>query len=73
MPAGQRVVVTAGASGIGLAIARAFVANGATVHICDINEGALRAATQAHQVLEAHHPRAETGPASGVVSAPMVT
>jgi hypothetical protein len=27
------------------------------------------AATQAHQVLEAHHPRAETGPASGVVSA----
>lgn len=27
------------------------------------------AATQAHQVLEAHHPRTETGTASGVVSA----
>jgi hypothetical protein len=27
-------------------------------------------AAQAHQVLEAHHPRAETEPAGGVVSVP---
>ncbi len=37
------VVVTAGASGIGLTIARAFATNGARVHICDIDEDALRA------------------------------
>ena len=32
----QRVIVTAGASGIGLAIAKKFHAEGAHVHICDI-------------------------------------
>lgn len=37
----QRVVVTAGASGIGLAIAQAFVQQGAKVFICDIAETAL--------------------------------
>lgn len=37
------VVVTAGASGIGLAIARAFATDGARVHICDVDEDALRA------------------------------
>lgn len=35
---GLRVLVTAGASGIGFAIARRFIENGATVHICDVNE-----------------------------------
>jgi NAD(P)-dependent dehydrogenase (short-subunit alcohol dehydrogenase family) len=41
---GKRVVVTAGAQGIGLAIAEAFVAAGAQVHMCDVNDGFLAAA-----------------------------
>ncbi|MDP3708218.1 MAG: SDR family oxidoreductase [Polaromonas sp.] len=41
---GKRVVVTAGAQGIGLAITEAFVAAGAEVHICDINDDFLAAA-----------------------------
>ena len=40
----QRVLVTGAASGIGLEIARAFSAAGATVFITDINEQALAAA-----------------------------
>ena len=40
---GQRVLVTAGAGGIGRAIATAFVSAGATVHVCDIDEPALSA------------------------------
>ncbi len=42
----QRVLVTAGAGGIGLAIARAFVANGARVHIADINAEAVQQIAQ---------------------------
>jgi NAD(P)-dependent dehydrogenase (short-subunit alcohol dehydrogenase family) len=38
---GLRVMVSAGASGIGLAIARAFVREGARVHVCDVDELAL--------------------------------
>lgn len=38
---GLRVLVTAGAGGIGLEIARAFVREGAKVHVCDIDEAAL--------------------------------
>ena len=36
-----RVLVTAGASGIGLAIARAFVAERARVHVCDVDAASL--------------------------------
>lgn len=39
----QRVLITAGASGIGREFARAFVANGAKVFVCDIDEKALTA------------------------------
>jgi NAD(P)-dependent dehydrogenase (short-subunit alcohol dehydrogenase family) len=39
---GLRVLITAGANGIGLAIARAFVGEGAKVHICDVDQAALR-------------------------------
>lgn len=37
----KRVLVTAGAQGIGLAITEAFVAAGAQVHICDVNQDFL--------------------------------
>ncbi len=38
---GQRVLVTAGASGIGRAIVAALVEAGARVHVCDVDETAL--------------------------------
>ncbi len=38
---GLRVLVTAGAAGIGLAIARRFAGEGAKVHVCDVDEMAL--------------------------------
>jgi NAD(P)-dependent dehydrogenase (short-subunit alcohol dehydrogenase family) len=38
---GLRVVLTAGAAGIGLAIARAFVREGARVELCDVDDAAL--------------------------------
>jgi NAD(P)-dependent dehydrogenase (short-subunit alcohol dehydrogenase family) len=41
----QRVLVTGGAGGIGLAIARGFVAAGARVHVADSDRGAVAAAT----------------------------
>ena len=39
---GLRVMVSAGASGIGLEIARAFVREGARVHICDVDAQAIQ-------------------------------
>lgn len=44
----QRVIVTAGASGIGLAIASRFMSNGAVVHVCDIDAEAIECARSAH-------------------------
>ncbi len=41
--ANLRVLVTAGASGIGLAVARAFAGEGARVHVCDVDREALAA------------------------------
>ena len=41
MVAAQRVIITAAAGGIGRAIAEVFVAEGATVHLCDVDDVAL--------------------------------
>jgi len=41
--AGLRVLVTAGAGGIGLEVARAFAGEGAKVHVCDVDKEALAA------------------------------
>ncbi|MDM0071688.1 SDR family oxidoreductase [Variovorax sp. J31P207] len=45
---GRRALITAGASGIGLAIAIAFHQAGAQVVICDVDEAAMARARQAH-------------------------
>lgn len=42
-PSGLRVLITAGASGIGAAIAAAFAETGAVIHICDIDDHAMAA------------------------------
>jgi len=42
-PRGLRVLVTAGASGIGAAIASAFAETGGEIHVCDIADTALAA------------------------------
>ena len=41
----QRVLITAGAGGIGLAMAKSFAANGARVHIADVNAEAVQEIT----------------------------
>ena len=47
---GLRVLVTAGAAGIGREIVRALVGDGARVHICDIDTAALEDARREHGV-----------------------
>jgi NAD(P)-dependent dehydrogenase (short-subunit alcohol dehydrogenase family) len=48
---GLRVLVTAGANGIGLAIAQAFLAEGARVHVCDVDDAALAALASSHPAI----------------------
>ncbi|MDA5194396.1 SDR family oxidoreductase [Govanella unica] len=48
MTSAQRVIITAGASGIGLATVERFRAAGALVAICDVDEAKLAAAAIAH-------------------------
>ena len=52
---GLRVVITAGASGIGLATAEAFLAGGAQVEICDVDTDALERFRSEHGVAGAWH------------------
>ena len=52
---GQRVVVTAGASGIGRAITDLLIGAGARVHICDVDEAFLVDFTAAHPAAGAMH------------------
>jgi len=47
---GRRVLITAGAAGIGLEMARAFAAEGATVRICDIDAKAVAALEHSQRV-----------------------
>jgi NAD(P)-dependent dehydrogenase (short-subunit alcohol dehydrogenase family) len=50
---GLRVVVTAGADGIGREVARTFLREGALVHVCDVDRGALAALATSDPKLKA--------------------
>ena len=50
---GLRVMVSAGAAGIGLAVARAFVREGARVAVCDVDATALQALATSDPALHA--------------------
>ena len=48
---GLKVLITAGASGIGLTTAQTFLREGARVYICDVDEAALKSARAQHPEL----------------------
>lgn len=50
---GKRIAITAGANGIGLAMARRFVEAGAAVCVCDVDREALQRLTGEHERLRA--------------------
>ena len=50
---GLRVMISAGAQGIGLAIARAFAREGAVVSICDVNQAAIDALKESDPAIHA--------------------
>ncbi|MGL4438107.1 MAG: SDR family oxidoreductase [Bosea sp. (in: a-proteobacteria)] len=52
---GARVLITAGAAGIGLEIARAFITEGAKVHVCDVDAAALAALKTTDPAIMASH------------------
>ncbi len=62
--AGLRVIITAGATGIGRATAELFAAEGANVSVCDVDEIALAAIT--HARIARHH--ADVGDTASVDS-----
>ena len=52
---GLRVLVTAGANGIGLGIVRAFAREGARVHTCDLDDAALDALRKSDPAISTSH------------------
>ena len=50
---GLRVMISAGANGIGLEIARAFVREGAKVHVCDVDKAAVAGLAKSDPALTA--------------------
>ena len=60
---GLRVIVTAGAAGIGRAIADTFVANGARIVVSDVDEAALAGFRETHAGHPAHQADAGDGAA----------
>lgn len=65
-PKGLRVLVTAGASGIGTSIASAFEETGAEIHICDVDDAALAAFQKSFPSCQATH--ADVGEAMQVAT-----
>lgn len=51
---GRHVVITAGAAGIGLAMAKAFAAEGCALAVCDVDRAAISAFKQAYPAAIAH-------------------